>query len=120
MVLTKVFAAITVAWVLCEGPNVVFKLVRVPIWEFSDCNDGLFFYCNNSVCYEWEYWLTLAEAVTKMLKNLFPLLNTVMQLVLLRPLQQPLLEVFGSLRCSKKKAGINVRDHNPRLASKQE
>ena len=88
IVLTKAFAVITVAWVICEGPHVVYKVAHHWVWVATKCNQRYFHHCHQSWCSQVDNAFSVVEVATVMLKNLFPLLNTVLLLILVRPLQE--------------------------------
>ncbi len=96
--LSKVFAAIAVTWLVCEAPNVVTKLVDPFVWMISKCNDSFYHTCNIAFCQQVSISLDLTARGAELVKNTFPVVNTVLLLVLLRPLQKPLTRCFNVFR----------------------
>ena len=88
--LSNIFAVIALAWILCECPYAVFNLLDYPVWVHSGCNDMFFQRCNPRFCGKLRQVLRLTRDGTFMLKNLFPLLNTLLLVALLRSLHMPL------------------------------
>ena len=100
--LSRTFTAIAVSWIVCEAPNLILAVLEYPFWAASNCNDFNFHFCNLFYCEETDRTLQMAEAATKMAKNSFAIVNTVLLVVLLRPLQQPLIRVLSFAGCQKK------------------
>ncbi len=99
--LSNIFSLIVVGWIVCEGPYVLYSLSEYWIWDLSGCNSRYFSSCNEIFCANLEIGLLLAEESTMMLKNLFPVVNAVMIIILMRPLQAPLLRCWKVVRMGK-------------------
>ncbi len=99
--LSNVFVVIAAAWLLCEGPYVLLTLLDYPIWVISRCNDNYFQSCNAEYCGNLDTGLFVAIESTVFLKNIFPVLNTFLLVVLLRALQKPVLYCCRCLRLKR-------------------
>ncbi len=100
--LSKIFGAIAIGWLVCESPNVVMKIFEYPIWMWSNCSDSFFYECNEMYCDRVDIGIKLAFTGTQLLKILFPIVNTLLVLVLLRPLQKPLVFCFKFINRKEK------------------
>ncbi len=87
--LSKIFAVIAVTWIFCELPYALVTLLEHPLWAVIGCNDRYFNGCNPRFCANMETAIDRSKDVSAMLKNVFPFLNTVLLIALLRPLQRP-------------------------------
>ncbi len=92
--LSNVFAVLAAAWVFCEGPYIVSTLLEYPIWAHSGCNENYFQSCNLEYCAQLNNNLAVVDQITLMVKNFFPVVNTILLIILMRPLQQPILRCF--------------------------
>ncbi len=99
--LSNVFAVLALAWLFCEGPYVTSTLLEYPIWAHSGCNENYFQSCNFEYCAQLNNILVVVDQITLMLKNFFPALNTLLLVILMRPLQQPILR-FIRICCRRK------------------
>ncbi len=96
--LSNIFAILAVSWLFCEGPHVMATLLEYPVWALSGCTDNFFHNCNWVYCADVRDRLLVANQITLMLKNLFPVVNTLLLILLIRPLQQPILRCFKLCR----------------------
>ncbi len=96
--LSNIFSVIVLAWILCEGPNVIYSVLQFFIWEISGCNSRAFDACNPVFCNTLEVRLILVKEVFLALKNLFPVVNTVLIILLMRQLQAPFLRAIKWIR----------------------
>ena len=88
--LSKVFSAIVSAWIVCELPLILHSLLKFPFWVAVGCNDRHFFNCQRFFCGKIDLSLRLAEESSRAVKSCYPLLNTALLILLLRPLQAPI------------------------------
>ncbi len=107
--LSKIFAILAISWLLCEGPHVISTLLEYPLWALSGCTDNFFHNCNSVYCTNVNDRLSAANQITLMLKNLFPVVNTVLLILLMRPLQEPILRCFKLCRRQKSGWGLPMR-----------
>ena len=96
--LSKIFSVIVVTWMLCEGPHAIYTASEHPIWTLVKCDDRYFHACNRIFCMQVDKYLTMAEQVTLFIKNVFPFLNTLLLILLLRQLQTPFVALWKRIR----------------------
>ena len=82
--LSNIFSVIVLAWILCESPNLIYSLLQFFIWEFSGCNSRAFDACNPVFCNTLEVRFILVKEGFLALKKFFPVVNTVLIIVLMR------------------------------------
>ena len=87
-VLTTIFAAISLAWIVCEIPYVLLQLFQYPIWLSSGCNDVFTNGCNRNFCQNLELGLDLVNTLTLAIQNCFTLINTLLLISLMPALQK--------------------------------
>ncbi len=100
--LSNIFSSLILAWILTEGPYAVYTLSEYFLWEFSGCNSRDFLTCNPIFCKNFEVRMRVAEQVCLSLKNFFPVVNTILVIILIRQLHRPILRSVRFIRNKKK------------------